>query len=162
MISLNKRTGCCNVLSPNICIPKERKDTNVKGFNMIINKCEAKARTRHISCDCKYKFNSTTCNLNQKGKKKTCQCECKNYHKCDKDCSWNRTTCICENSKYLKSISDTSVTDFDEIVVVWNKNVWYEMENNEFKKARIKIRTCYYFDDTIKLEDFNLDNTLTD
>ena len=36
------------------------------------------------------------------------------------------------------------------------------MENNEFKKARIKIRTCYYFDDTIKLEDFNLDNTLTD
>ena len=29
------------------------------------------------------------------------------------------------------------------------------MENNEFKKVRIKNRTCYYFDDIIKLEDFD-------
>ena len=35
------------------------------------------------------------------------------------------------------------------------------MENNEFK-VRIKNRTCYYFDDIIKLEDFNLDNILID
>ena len=27
------------------------------------------------------------------------------------------------------------------------------MENNEFKKFRIKNRMCYYFDDIIKLED---------
>ena len=26
-----------------------------------------------------------------------------------KDCSWNPSTCICEISKYLKSIADTSV-----------------------------------------------------
>ena len=32
------------------------------------------------------------------------------------------------------------------------------MGNNEFKKGRIKNRTCYYFDNVIKLEDFNLDN----
>ena len=36
------------------------------------------------------------------------------------------------------------------------------MENNEFKKVRIKNRTCYYFDDLIKLEDFDLDNLLID
>ena len=36
------------------------------------------------------------------------------------------------------------------------------MENNEFKKVRIKNRTCYYFDDLIKLEDFDLDNLLRD
>ena len=36
------------------------------------------------------------------------------------------------------------------------------MENNEFKKVRIKYRTCYYFDDIIKLEDFDLDNILID
>ena len=29
MISLNKRTGSCNVLSPNICVPKTSKDINV-------------------------------------------------------------------------------------------------------------------------------------
>ena len=36
------------------------------------------------------------------------------------------------------------------------------MEDNEFYKVRIKNRTCYYFDDIIKLEDFDLDNTLID
>ena len=36
------------------------------------------------------------------------------------------------------------------------------MENNEFKKVRIKNRTCYYFDDIIKLEDFDLDSILID
>ena len=34
------------------------------------------------------------------------------------------------------------------------------MENNEFKKVCIKTCTCYYFDDKIKLEDFDLDNIL--
>ena len=30
------------------------------------------------------------------------------------------------------------------------------------KKVRIKNRACYYFDDIIKLKDFNLDNILID
>ena len=30
---------------------------------------------------------------------KTCQYAYKNYRKCKKDCSWNPTSCICENSK---------------------------------------------------------------
>ena len=34
------------------------------------------------------------------------------------------------------------------------------MQNNELKKVRIKNRTCYYFDDIIKLEDFNPDKIL--
>ena len=66
MISLNKCTGSCNVLSPKICVPKETKDINVKALNMITNKNEAKAMTEHISCDCKCKFNSTICNSNRK------------------------------------------------------------------------------------------------
>ena len=36
------------------------------------------------------------------------------------------------------------------------------MENNQFKNVCIKNRTCYYFDDIIKLEDFNHDNILKD
>ena len=36
------------------------------------------------------------------------------------------------------------------------------MENQEFKKVRIKNRTCYYFDDIIKLEDFAIDNIWID
>ena len=36
------------------------------------------------------------------------------------------------------------------------------MENNELKNVRIKNRTCYYFDDIIKLEDCDLDNVLID
>ena len=95
---------------------KETKDINIKSFNMITNKDEVKAMTEHSSCDCKCKFNSTTCNSKQKWNNKTCQCACKNYHKCEKDYSWNPSTCMFENSKYLKSIVDTSVTKCDEIV----------------------------------------------
>ena len=36
------------------------------------------------------------------------------------------------------------------------------MENNEFYKVCIKIFRCYYFDDIIKLEDFDIDNILVD
>ena len=34
------------------------------------------------------------------------------------------------------------------------------MENDELKKVCIKNRTCYYSDDIIKLEDFDVDNIL--
>ena len=37
------------------------------------------------------------------------------------------------------------------------------MDNvGELKKTDIKNRTCYYFNDIIKTEDFNLDNSLID
>ena len=50
------------VLSPEICVPKETKEINVKAFIMITNKNEAKAMAKYTSCDCKCQFNSTTCN----------------------------------------------------------------------------------------------------
>ena len=37
-----------------------------------------------------------------------------------------------------------------------------KMENNQSKKVRIKNSTCYYFHNIIKLEDFDLENILTD
>ena len=107
MISLNKCTGSSNVLFPKTFILKETKGINVKAFNMITNKNEAKARTEQILCDCKCKFNSTTCN--------------------SKTCIWNPSTCICENSMYLKSIADTSVTEFDEFIIF--------MDNVSIKKT---------------------------
>ena len=60
MVSLDKCSGSCNVLSPKICVPRKAKDINVKAFNMITNRNEAKTLVKCISCDCKYKFNSTT------------------------------------------------------------------------------------------------------
>ena len=36
------------------------------------------------------------------------------------------------------------------------------MENNESEKVHIKNCTCYYFNDIIKLEDFDLENILID
>ena len=66
MISLDKCSGFCNVLSPKICVLKEMKDINVNVFYTISNKNEAKAMTEHLSCDFKSKFNSTICNANQK------------------------------------------------------------------------------------------------
>ena len=34
------------------------------------------------------------------------------------------------------------------------------MKNNKFRKVCIKNRMCYYFDDKVKLEDFDIDNIL--
>ena len=72
MISLKKCTGSCNVLSPKICVQNETKDINVKAFNMITNKNEARAIPKHISYYCKCKFNSTICNSNQQWNSKKC------------------------------------------------------------------------------------------
>ena len=36
------------------------------------------------------------------------------------------------------------------------------MKNNEFTKVCIKNHTCYYFNDIIKLENFDTDNILID
>ena len=71
MISLDKFSRSRNVLTQKICVPKQTKSINV--FNMITNKNEAKAITKHISCDCKCKFNSATCKSNQKWNNKTCK-----------------------------------------------------------------------------------------
>ena len=47
MISLNKYSRSCNVLSPKIRVPKEIKHIYLKAFNMVTNKDEAKAVTEH-------------------------------------------------------------------------------------------------------------------
>ena len=67
---------------------------------------------KHISCDCKCKISRTTHNSNQKWNNDKYQCECKQYY------SWNPSTCICENSRYLKSIVDDSVIVHDEVINV--------------------------------------------
>ena len=56
MISLNKCSGSFTALSPKIWGPKKQKktkDLNVKAFNAIKSKNEAKTIAKHISCDCK-------------------------------------------------------------------------------------------------------------
>ena len=50
-----------------------------------------------------------------------------------------------DNCYYLLSLSEAKRYDLN-------------IEINEFKKVRIKNCTCYYFDDIIKLENFDLDN----
>ena len=81
---------------------------------MITNQNDVKTIAKHISCDLKCKFKSTVFNSNQKWNNEICQCKCKTYHKCKKDYSSNPSICIWENSKYLKSIADSSVIDCDE------------------------------------------------
>ena len=48
MINLSKWTGRCNALSPKICVPNKIKDINVKAFDLITNKDEARGMTEHI------------------------------------------------------------------------------------------------------------------
>ena len=112
MISSDKSTGICNVLSRKICVPKETKDINVKAFNITTNKNEAKTMRKNISCDCKCKFSSTAYNSIQKWNNKHVSGNVQKWF------SWDLRISICELNKYLKSIGDTSVIECDELVTV--------------------------------------------
>ena len=46
------------------------------------------------------------------------RCQCKNYCMCKKNYGLNPSTCIYENTRYLKSIVNNSVTVYDEIISV--------------------------------------------
>ena len=70
MISLDKCTGGCNILSPKSMCSNRSKNTNVKPFNLTREKNKAMAKL--ISCDFKRKFNGTTCSPNQNWNGKTC------------------------------------------------------------------------------------------
>ena len=68
MISLDKCSGSygsADDLSTEICVPSETENVNLKVFNVITNRNEAKTLVKHISCDLKSKFISTKCNSNQ-------------------------------------------------------------------------------------------------
>ena len=105
--------------------------------------------TEHISCDYKCKLNSRICNSNQKWNNKTCQCKYKDYRKCIKDYNWNPRTYICENSKFIKSIAATSMTEYDEIVIVMdNVSTKKTIATNVTSTASInchsiKVRDCH-------------------
>ena len=100
----------------------------------------------HVSCDCKCKCNSTTCNSKQKWNNKTCKCKCKNYRKCKKGYSWSPRACTCENSKYLKSVADTLVTECDKIVIfmyiVSTKDKYYSKKHGKYYS--IIYEYCFY------------------
>ena len=53
----------------------KKKDINIKVFNIITNKNEAKTMIKHISCDSRCLFNNTTCDSNQKWNNETYQYE---------------------------------------------------------------------------------------
>ena len=79
MVSSDKFIGICNSvddLSVKAFVPGKVKDINVKAFNILTSKIEAKTMVKHISCYCKSKFNSATSSSNQKW-----SCECKKYRK---------------------------------------------------------------------------------
>ena len=115
MFSLDKCSGNCNSnddISTKICTPSKIKDINVKLFNMITNKNEAKKWQKILH---------ETANANvivQLAIQIKNQCRPKKYRKSKKDYSWNPSTSTCENSRYLKHIVDVSVIVFDEIIYI--------------------------------------------
>ena len=95
---------------------------------MITNKDENETMTENISCNFKCKFNKATCSSKQKQNNKTYQCEFKIYRKYNKDYSWNLSRYICENSKYFKSVADTSMIACEENIT--------DMDIESKKKAK--------------------------
>ena len=97
---------------------------------------------------------------------KTCQCDCKIFSKCKKDYSLNPRTCICENSKYLKSLADTLVTKCDEIVIAINNlsttkinTITANIMSSGSTNFHIeKVRNCYILHTKVISDHINFDN----
>ena len=129
-----------------------------------------KLKQWYISCD--FKFNGTTYNSKQKWNRKTYQCECKNHHKCKKGYSCNPRTWICKNSKYFKSVADTSVTEYDEIVIfmyiISTKDKYYSKKHGKYysiiyeycfyKLSKWKSNKLLYFTHSFISNHINIDN----
>ena len=64
----------------------------------------SKTLTKHISCECHCRFDERKCNPDQWWNNDKCWRECKKRHVCEKDYTWNPSTCSCENGKYIASI----------------------------------------------------------
>ena len=84
-------------------------------MNKITNKNEAKTRTEHISCECKCKFNSTTCNSNQGWNNKHVNM---NAVKAKNIVVGILSHAFVRIVSIFKSVADTSVAEYDEIVIV--------------------------------------------
>ena len=96
---------------------KKIKRHNVKALNMITNKDKAKAMTEHIHVFVIANSMVQHVIQNKNGIIKQVNVNVRIFLSVY---SLNPSTCICENSKYLKSVADTSVTKFDESVIVIN------------------------------------------
>ena len=117
-VDLDRCMGSCNTLnnlSNRLCVPEKTEDLDMNVFNMItginVKITITKKLTKHISCKwgCNLivkKWNNGIKKSNQKWNTETWQCEWKNYQVCKEDYSRNPSTCICENGKYLKSVTD--------------------------------------------------------
>ena len=81
-----------------------------------------------------------------------------------KDYSWNPIICICEDSKYLKSVAYSSVTECDEIVIVMDVESTKKtntIATNVMSAASIychskKVRDCYILHTCFSLAQKNM------
>ena len=88
-------------------------------------------------------ISSMTCNSNRRWNNGKCQYKCQNYLKCKKGHIWSLNICIYENSKYVKSIADTSVITSDNIInatdSVWT-TVTYSIPTNLRSTVSIMLK----------------------
>ena len=114
MISLDKCNGSCKILSPKICVWKETEDINVKAFNMITNKMKIKQWQNIFNVIINANLIVQLAIQIKNGITKLVNVNV------NVNVSWNPSTGICENSKYLRSIANTSVIQCDEIITILN------------------------------------------
>ena len=92
---------------------------------------ESKTLAKHITCQCKCKFDVTKFTSVQWWNNDKCRCECKK-HICEKDYTWNPSTCSYENGKCLASIMDDLTIVCVEIMNAEAKS--YDEETNFIEK----------------------------
>ena len=133
MVKLGRCVGSWNTLndlSNKVCVPNKTEDLNLSILSTGIY--ESKTLAKHITCQCKFKFDVTKFTSVQWWNNDKCPCECKKHHICEKDYTWNPSTCSYENGKCLASIMDDSTIVCVEIMNAEAKS--YDEETNFIEK----------------------------
>ena len=131
-------------------VSKKAKDRNVKAFNMITNKNEAKTIQKCISCNCKCKFKKTTCNSKQIWNDETYKKEYRNGRKWKSIIVWILAQVFVRIVGIWQNVADTSVIECGDIfsamnitsIKMANTVATNVIKNYHSKKVRYKS-DCY-------------------
>ena len=132
-VNFDRCVGSFNTLidlSNKLCVPNKTEHLNLSIFNMITGINELKTLTKQTSCECKCRFDGRKYNSAEWWNNDKCKCECTKRHVCEKDYTWNLSTCNYENGKYLGSIMDNLTITCDETVVSYDKDKTKTIQTN--------------------------------
>ena len=153
-VKINKCSGSCNNINDpyaKLCVSDAVKNINVKVFNLMARRTEARHIEYHENWRCKCRLDASVCNNKQRWNTDKCRCECKELIDrgiCCKIFIWNPSDCeyerdkSCDVGKYLDYKNcECRNSLVDKLVEEYSENI---DENEMIYNATLNKEVCNY------------------